>query len=606
MKSLRDMLSFILPYKSRVALNVICNILMVIFSIFSIALLIPFLNILLGEEEIVTVKPEFSYFDPESYQDYFFYYSSQMILEHGQWKALAFVLSILLLAYFLRNIFRYLSLFFITPARNGIVRDIRQQMFEKSLVLPIGFFNERKKGDIISRVSNDVHELQWSLLHMIEIVIREPLMIVGFLSLMLIISVKLTLFVILLLIVSSLLIVFIGRVLKKQSSEAQSQLGTLMSLFEEGLSGLKVIKAFNAEEYQRTKFLEVNNNYKDVLTRLLWRRDISSPLSEFIGVGIFAILILYGYHLILIEELSKSTFMAFIVSFWHVTEPAKKLSNAYYNIRKGLAAVERVNDIIHHKNTIVDKPNAQPLATFNQGIQFEEVRFSYSSEGENVLKSVNLNIPKGKIIALVGPSGSGKSTLVDLIGRFHDVTGGAIKIDGKDIRDIKLSDLRNLFGLVTQEPILFNDTIYNNITFGFKDVTKEQVINAAKIANAHEFIMDSENGYQTNIGDSGTKLSGGQRQRLTIARAILRDPPILILDEATSSLDSKSEKLVQLSIQKVMENRTAIIIAHRLSTIQHADEIVVLKEGEIIEKGSHDFLMQNAGDYQKLVKMQLF
>ncbi len=606
MKSIRDMLSFIMPYKVNVALNVICNILMVIFSIFSIALFIPFLNILLGEEDLVTEEPAFSYFDIDSYIDYFSYYSSQIIVEHGQTKALGFVLSILLLAYLLRNIFRYLSLFFITPARNNIVRDIRKQMFEKALVLPIGFFSERKKGDIISRVSNDVHEFQWSLLHMVEIVIREPLMIIGSLGVMLFISAKLTLFVILLLVVSSLLIVLIGKTLKRQSKEAQTKLGTLMSIFEEGLSGLKVIKAFNAEEYQKTKFSEVNNDHKNVLTRLLWRRDISSPLTEFLGVGIFAVLIFYGFDLIQQGEFKASTFIAFILAFWNVTDPAKKLSNAYYNIQKGIAALDRVNDIIKRENTIVDKDDARKLSAFSQGVTFDDVTFSYSTDGEKVLKNINLNITKGKVVALVGPSGSGKSTLVDLVSRFHDVLGGAIRIDGVDIRDVKLYDLRQLFGLVTQEPILFNDTIYNNITFGYKDVSKEEVIKAAKIANAHDFIMESESGYETNIGDSGTKLSGGQRQRLTIARAILRDPPILILDEATSALDSKSEKLVQQSIQQVMENRTAIIIAHRLSTIQHADEIVVLKEGEIIEKGTHEYLMQNAGDYQKLVKMQLF
>ena len=606
MNSFRDMFSYITPYKGRVALNVICNILMVIFSVFSITLIIPFLNIILDQAELVTIKPEISYFDIESIVDSFGYYFSQIIIEQGKQKALGIVLTAILVTYFFRNVFRYLSLFFITPARNGIVRDIRQKMFEKSMVLPIGFLNERKRGDIISRVSNDVHELQWSILHMVEVVIREPLMIIGSIAVMIFISAKLTLFVILLLVVSSVLIGAIGRALKRKSSEAQSKLGTLMSLFEQGLSGLKVIKAFNAQEYQTEKFLKVNNDYKDVLTRLLWRRDISSPLTEFLGIGIFAILIFYGFELIQKGALVPATFMAFIMAFWNVTDPAKKLSNAYYNIRKGMAAVERVNDIIQQENSIVDKASAQSIDTFQEGIYFDNVSFAYTEEGDAVLKNIDLEIPKGKVIALVGPSGGGKSTLVDLISRFHDVSKGAIKLDGVDIRDLKLHDLRNQFGLVTQEPILFNDTIYNNITFGFEDVTEEQVIKAAKIANAHEFIVESENGYQTNIGDSGTKLSGGQRQRLTIARAILRDPPILILDEATSALDSKSEKLVQQSIQKVMENRTAIIIAHRLSTIQHADEIVVLKEGEIIEKGSHESLMKNAGDYQKLVKMQLF
>jgi len=606
MKAIWELLVFVKPYKLNVVLNVICNILMVIFSVFSITLFIPFLSILFDQAELVTSKPVISPFDIDSYADYFTYYCSQIILEHGEKQALGFVLGTLLGAYFFRNLFRYLSLFFITPARNGIVRDIRQRLFEHALVLPIGFFNERRKGDIISRVSNDVNEIEWSILNMMEVIVREPLMIIGSLSVMLFISPKLTLFVILLLLISTLILGSIGRALKRQSNEAQDKLGTLMSLLEQGLSGLKVIKAFNAQDYQKVKFKEVNDDYRGILTRLLRRRDLSSPLSEFLGIGIFAILILYGFDLIQDGALRESTFIAFILAFWNVTEPAKKFSNAYYNIRKGMAAVDRVNEIIHQKNAIVDPPNALSLPSFQQGIVFENVDFSYPSHDINVLDRINLSVPKGKVIALVGPSGGGKSTLVDLIGRYHDVTGGSIKIDGKDIRDLKLYDLRQLFGLVTQEPILFNDTIYNNITFGFNDVTEEQVVEAAKIANAHEFILESGEGYQTNIGDRGGKLSGGQRQRLTIARAILRNPPILILDEATSALDSKSEQLVQQSIQEVMKNRTAIIIAHRLSTIQHADEIVVLKEGKIVEKGSHEYLMQNAGVYQKLVKMQLF
>ncbi len=606
MKKFWDLAAFIKPYKHRIALNILCNILMVIFSVFSITLFVPFLNLLLDQEELLTIKPDFSYFDVNSYAEYFRYYFSQIIIEQGKKNALGFVLGVLLTAYFFRNLFRYLSQFFVVPARNGVVRDLRQRLFDHSMDLPLGFFNEQRKGDIISRVSNDVHEIQWSILNMIEVVIREPLMIIGSLSIMLFISSKLTLFVIILLAVSTVIIGSIGRALKKQSHQAQSKLGTLMSLLEQGLSGLKVIKAFNAESYQKDKFLAVNDGYKDALTRLLWRRDLSSPLSEFLGIGIFAILIFYGYDLIQKGELNASTFIAFILAFWNVTEPAKKLSNAYFNIRKGTAAVDRVNEIILQKNSIIDAPDAIPLTHFEKGISFEQVSFTYTDQKNLVLDNINLQVPKGKVIALVGPSGGGKSTLVDLIMRYHDVTTGSIMLNGKDIRKVKLQDLRSLFGLVTQEPILFNDSIYNNITFGYNDVTKEQVINAAKVANAHDFILETENGYETNIGDRGAKLSGGQRQRLTIARAILRDPPILILDEATSALDSKSEHLVQQSIQKVMQNRTAIIIAHRLSTIQHADEIVVLKEGKIIEQGSHESLMEKNGDYQKLVKMQLF
>lgn len=606
MKKIWDLAKFIEPYKYRVALNIVFNLLMVVFSIFSIALFAPFISLILRQEELITERPAFSIVDPDTYGDFFTYFFSQIIIEHGHRQGFAVVLGFLLGAYFFRNVFRYLSQYVVVPARNGVVKDLRQTLFNKSMDLPIGFFTERRKGDIISRVSNDIHEIQYSVLHMVEVVVREPLMILGSLAVMLFISAKLTLFVIILLLVSTLILGSIGRALKKQSHEAQAELGTSMSLFEQGLSGLKVIKAFNAESLQKEKFSEVNNKYKNLMNRLLWRQNLSSPLSEFFAIFIFTILVFYGFDLILKDELKASTFIAFILAFWHVTEPAKKFSNAYYNIRKGLAAADRVNEVILEQNTISDAPNAKELKSFRESIKFENVSFAYPEQQSNVLDQINLTVPKGKVIALVGPSGSGKSTLVDMILRYHDVGSGAIKIDGHDIKNVKLFDLRQLFGLVTQEPILFNDTIYNNITFGDVNVTKEQVIQAAKIANAHDFILETEQGYDTNIGDRGTKLSGGQRQRLTIARAILRDPPILILDEATSSLDSKSEKLVQESIQKVMKNRTAIIIAHRLSTIQHADEIIVLKEGRIIEKGSHNDLMTKNGDYEKLVKMQLF
>ena len=610
MKKIWDLAKFIAPYKYRVVLNVVCNLLMVVFSIFSITLFIPFLNILLSNEEqekIVLTEPgAFSFFDIDSYTSHFNYFFSQFILEHGQQKGLSLVLGVLLTAYFFRNLFRYLAQFFVIPARNGIIRDLRQILFDRSMDLPLGFFTERRKGDIISRVSNDIEVVQMSILQMVEVVVREPLMIIGSLGIMLFISGKLTVFVIILLLVSTLLIGGIGRALKKQSHKAQSTLGTLMSLLEQGLSGLKVIKAFNAEGFQKKTFFGINNTYKDYMNRLLWRQSLSSPISEFLGVLIFTILFLFGFDLIQNDELEASTFIAFIVAFWNVTEPAKKLSNAYYNIRKGLASLDRINEVIQEENKIQDLPNAKILSSFEKGIQFDNVSFAYPEQESNVLEKVNLAVPKGKVIALVGPSGSGKSTLVDLILRYHDVGSGSIKIDGIDVKELKLFDLRRLFGLVTQEPILFNDTIYNNITFGYDDATKEEVIQAAKVANAHDFILESEHGYDTNIGDRGSKLSGGQRQRLTIARAILRNPPILILDEATSALDSKSEKLVQDSIQKVMQNRTAIIIAHRLSTIQHADQIVVLKEGRVVEQGSHTQLMSENGDYQKLVKMQLF
>lgn len=470
--------------------------------------------------------------------------------------------------------------------------------------LPLSYFSEERKGDIMSRVSADVQEIEWSILNVLETVVREPLLIIGALSFMFYVSPKLTFFVFGLLVFTGLIIGGIGKTLRKHSRDIQTLLGNLVTVLEEALSGSRIIKGFTAEKYQADKFAAQNNAYRHTQTRLLWRRDLASPMTETLGVMTVSILIWYGFKQVQSDDLSVATFFSFLYAFFTIIEPSKKFSSASYNIQKGMAAVDRVNEIMKAENKIRDKDNAQSIHTFKNKIEYKNVSFRYGNSDKDVLNSINLSIEKGKIIALVGMSGAGKSTLADLLPRFFDVTKGEILLDNINLKDYKLQDLRRLMGIVSQEPILFNDTIYNNIVFGAEGVSTEEVENAARIANAHDFIATTPEGYQTNIGDRGSKLSGGQRQRLTIARAILRNPPILILDEATSALDSESEKLVQQALEKLMKNRTSIVIAHRLSTIQHADEIIVMNAGVIIERGTHDVLLQKNGEYKKLVRMQ--
>lgn len=603
MQRFLHLLAYIKKYRGNVVGNVISNILMVAFSVVSIPALIPFLNILFDQQPLVTELPQ-GKSGIEEIEQYINYYLSQVIIEHGKSQALAWMCVAIVVIYFFKNLFRYLSLFFMAPLRNGIVRDIRQQLFEKTMVLPLSYFSEARKGDIMSRITADVQEIEWSVLNVLESAVREPLLLIGAIAAMVIISPSLTLFVFVLLIFTGLVIGSVGKVLKRQSSKVQSQLGLLVSMIEEGLSGLRIIKAFNAEKFQTEKFAEANNDYRRLLNRLLWRRDMSSPLSEFLGVATVSVLIWYGYSEVLSGELTVATFLAFLYAFWMVIEPAKRFSSATYSIQKGMAAIERVEQILDANVRIEEPAQPKPIPTFQQAIEFRNVSFFYNNADTQALKNISLRIPKGKVVALVGSSGAGKSTIVDLLPRFYDVQEGGIFIDGENIKSFTLKDLRSQMGIVSQEAILFNDTIYNNIVFGLENVTLEEVIEAAKIANAHDFITATEHGYQTNIGDRGNKLSGGQRQRLTIARAILRNPPILILDEATSALDSESERLVQEALIRVMQNRTAIVVAHRLSTIQHADEIVVLRNGQIIEQGSHLELMEQDGEYRKLVALQ--
>jgi ABC-type multidrug transport system fused ATPase/permease subunit len=605
MQKISRLLGFLKNYKGYVALHITSNIFMVLFSIVSIPVLIPFLEILLDQKELVTERPFFAW-DADAIVGIFNYELSQIIIEQGKMNAMIWLCGSIVIIYFLKNLFRYLSLYFMVPVRNGIARDIRSQLYNKILVLPLSYFSEERKGDLMSRMVADVQEIEFSILRILETLVREPLLILGSLALMLYLSSTLTLFVIVLIIFTAVVIGGIGRALKKQSRAVQSQLGLIVSMLEETLGGLRIIKGFNAEPYQSGKFREENNVYLRLLNKINWRNDLSSPMSEFLGVSVVTVLIWYGFTEVQSGVLQVASFLAFLYAFFSVIEPSKRLSAASYSVRKGLAAVERIEAILDANNPIVEPKSPKELSAFEKEVAFENVSFYYRKDDGYVLQDIDLKIPKGKTVALVGSSGAGKSTLADLLARFYDVTEGCILIDGVDIRQMTLHQLRSFLGIVSQEAILFNDTIYNNIVFGMEGVNKADVEAAAKIANAHDFILATENGYETNIGDRGMKLSGGQRQRLTIARAVLKNPPILILDEATSALDSESEKLVQAALLQLLKNRTSLVIAHRLSTIQHADEIIVMHEGRILERGTHDALIEKGGEYSKLVSLQTF
>ena len=491
------------------------------------------------------------------------------------------------------------------PVRNGIIYDLRKQIFEKYIDLPLSFYSTEKKGDLMNRMTSDVQEIEWSILNTIEAIFKAPLIIVGSLTFMILVSPQLTLFVLVLIGFTAFIIGGISKTLKRSSSEVQTRLGRISSILEETLGGLRIIKGFNAQEYQSEKLEKDNADYRNILTRLLWRRDLSSPLSEFLGIVVVSMLLWYGSALVFDKVLTPDLFFAFIFAFFQVIEPAKSFSSAYYNIQKGLAAVDRVDNLLNTPNPIVDPEKPLTDISFERKIKFEKVSFKYDNADTAALDQIDITINKGEVVALVGSSGAGKSTFVDLLPRFFDVSSGSIRIDGNDIRSYTLYDLRSLFGIVSQEAILFNDTIKNNILFG-AEATDEQIDEAARIANVSEFVNEMPDKYQSNIGDRGMKLSGGQRQRLTIARAVLRNPPIMILDEATSALDSESELLVQDALEKLMKNRTTVVIAHRLSTIRNADKIVVLDKGRIVEMGSHEQLMTLDGNYNKFVEMQTF
>ncbi len=536
-------------------------------------------------------------------KDILYNFLQNSIAQYGKVAALGWICFGIITAVLLKNVFLYLSFYFLAPIRNAVTRKYSKLLYNKILQLPIGYFTEQRKGDILSRSSNDIAELETSIIGALEGMIKEPLNIIGIIIVLFVISVKLTLFVFVLLPLAGLIVGRIGRSLKKQTNKAQVKWGEIMTQMEETLTGLRIIKAFNAEGRVKKSFFGLIDEIFLIKNKILYRRDLASPLSESLGVIILCCVLWFGGKLVLSGEiLSGSSFIGYVALFSQIINPAKALSQAVYNVNRGTATLDRLNEVLEAPIIVEEASNPTELVGFKDSIQFENVQFSY--QDISILNNINLTIQKGKTIALVGSSGAGKSTLADLVPRFHDVSNGSLLIDGKNIKDYSLHSLRNQISIVTQEPILFNDTIAANIALGKPDATKDEIIAAAKIANAYDFISTKEDGFETMIGDRGSKLSGGERQRLTIARAVLKNPPILILDEATSALDTESEKLVQDAINNMMQNRTSIVIAHRLSTIRHADEIIVLQKGEIVERGNHDELLALDGYYRKLIEMQ--
>lgn len=611
---LRILRRFVPPYKKFLGWNIFFNILSAILNLFSFALIIPILNILFRLEEKTYSYMEWV-FNPGSWDAWkstaevvknnFFWFVSNLIETKGGTYALIILGVFLIVMTFLKVTAMYMAFFTMIPIRTGVVRDIRNQINRKITQLPLAFFSEERKGDIIARVSGDVNEIETSIMSSLDMLFKNPILILIYLIAMIAISWQLTIFVLVLLPIAGYLMGKVGRSLKRKSLDGQQQWGLLMSQIEETLSGLRIIKAFNAELKIQERFEKANEKFRSITNRIYRRQQMAHPMSEFLGTITIVIVLWYGGSLILSSNSSidASTFIYYLVIFYSIINPAKDLTKATYAIQKGLASMERVDMILDAQTDIHDPESPKEIELADR-IIYDNVWFKYQSEW--VLKGINLEIPKGKTVALVGQSGSGKSTLVDLLPRFYDVTNGGIRIDETDVRQATLYDLRNLMGNVNQEAILFNDTFFNNIAFGVEGATMEQVEEAARIANAHEFIMATEEGYDTNIGDRGGKLSGGQRQRISIARAILKNPPILILDEATSALDTESERLVQEALENLMKNRTTIVIAHRLSTIRNADMICVMHEGEIVEKGRHNELIALDGYYKRLCDMQSF
>lgn len=612
MNYFKQIIGFAKPYKSYAIFNIICNIFYALFSALSFIALIPMLDVLFKkdlsatEDKVVITKPIWQ--GITNTMDYFKDFMAYQVNEYASddaSKALILVITLIIALFFLKNIFNYLAMYFITFLRNGVLKDLRNAIFKKITELPIAFYSEKRKGDTIARISNDVQEIQGSFLSILELIVREPLTIIFTIIMMLLISAKLTLFVFIFIPLSGFIISRIGKSLKKKSDRVQKEQGTFLSIIEETLGGLKVIKGFNSEATFLNKFKDSTERFYNFSNKLLNRQNFASPTSEFLGISVIAILLWYGGRMVLIDgTLDGSSFIAYMGLAYNILTPAKAISKASYSVKKGNAAAERVLEVLNTKSSLEDIPNAQTKDSFNSEIKLNNISFKY--DDDLVLKNFTVNVPKGKSVALVGQSGSGKSTIANLVTRFYDVTKGEIYIDGTDIRHLTKHSLRNLMGLVTQDSILFNDTVRNNILLGKENASDEDIINALKIANAWEFVKDLKGGLDFNIGDAGGKISGGQKQRLSIARAVLKNPPIMILDEATSALDTESERLVQNALENMMKNRTSIIIAHRLSTIQNADEIIVMHKGEIAEQGTHAELIAKNGVYRKLVDMQSF
>jgi ABC-type multidrug transport system fused ATPase/permease subunit len=603
MRSLKIIFGYIKKYPKLVTGYFSLNILSALFSLISLAMLAPFLTLIFGlgkDSSIVESRFKLGSLTDNLYR----YMQEAASTDEGKVKALGFICLLVVTTITLKNIFLYFSLYLLTPIRNNIINDMRTDMFKKILMLPVGYFNEQRKGDIMSKLTNDLQDVEFSTISFLESFFREPILILFYLIAMIQLSPELSLFLLFFLPLSGFLIGRIGRSLKKVSTRVQVKLGEILSTIEETLGGIRVVKAFNAEDQQLHRFTYENEELLSIKNEAIRRRDLASPVSETLGIVAVSCVLYYGGTLVLQKNFSLNgpDFLTFIAIFTQIINPLKAFSNASYNIQKGAASIERIQKLIQEEQTLTEDPQAISIPAFEKTIELRNVSFQYPDR--KILENINLTIQKGQTIALVGASGSGKSTLADLIPRFHDATSGEVLVDGINIKKYKLKELRNLMGIVTQEPILFNGSIQSNISLGNFHANESDVIQAAQIANAHEFIMKKENGYASNVGDRGSKLSGGERQRITIARAVLKNPPILILDEATSSLDTESEKWVQDAIYNLMKDRTSIVIAHRLSTVRHADEIIVLNQGKIVERGKHDELIALNGYYNRLVSMQ--
>ena len=604
MNYFRKILSFARPYRRYGFLNIFFNILYALFSALSFAALIPMLDVLFDKTKKVYTAPQYEGIgNIKGYLQDYLNYRLTTYAGDDEMKGLILVIGLVLVLFLLKNLFNYLAMYFITFLRNGVLKDIRNAMYEKIVELPLSFFSEKKKGDVIARITSDVLEIQHSFLSILELIVREPLTILFTIIVMFFISVKLTLFVFIFIPIAGMIISRIGKSLKRKSARVQKEQAEFLSIVEETLTGLRVIKAFNAESRFYKLFESSTERFFHFSNKLLNRQNLASPTGEFLGILVIGVLLWFRGRMVLVENsLDASAFIAYMGLAYNILTPAKAISKASYGVKKGDAAAERVLEVLQTENTVKERSNALVKDHFTTGISLNNISFKY--EDEYVLENFDLQVPKGDTVALVGQSGSGKSTIANLVTRFYDVDKGSIEIDGVDIRDLTKKSLRDLMGLVTQDSILFNDSVRNNISLGKADASDQEIIEAAKIANAHDFIMELPDGYNTNIGDGGNKLSGGQKQRLSIARAVLKNPPIMVLDEATSALDTESERLVQEALENMMQNRTSIVIAHRLSTIQNADTIVVLQKGKIVELGSHKDLMTADGVYKSLVEMQ--
>ena len=607
MNNFKKIFPFIIPYKKYAYANIFFNVLYAIFGTLSFVSLMPMMDVLFGQSKKNYILPTYKGFSElKAYlSDYLSYYLTSITDTNGIGYTLSILVTGIIIIFLLKNLCDYLAMFFITFLRNGVLRDMRNAMYKKTIELPLSFYSEKRKGDVIARISGDVNEVQTSFLSILELIVKEPLTIIFTLIAMVTISPQLTLFVFIFIPISGYIISLIGKQLKRKSTRAQQEQGQFLSTIEETLGGLKVVKGYNSEKYFNSVFQESTQRFFTLSNSIGNRQNLASPASEFMGIMVIAILLWYGGHMVLIEHTLKgAAFITYMGLAYNILTPAKSISKASYAIKRGNAAAERVLEILEQENTIKSKKNALKKDSFESEISIKNINFKY--EEEVVLRHFSLEVKKGQTVALVGQSGSGKSTIANLLTRFYDVNEGTIAIDSVNIKDMNLQSLRGLMGLVTQDSILFNDTIKANISLGKLDATDSEIIDALKIANAYEFVQNLPLGIHTNIGDSGNKLSGGQKQRLSIARAVLKNPPIMILDEATSALDTESEKFVQVALENMMQNRTSIVIAHRLSTIQKADKIVVMQKGEIVEQGTHDELIARNGTYNKLVTMQSF